>query len=177
MFTKPRQNFQLFKKVSYNWILICKKCWSVIELSLVHNQSHQNEFSLANGLAELHTIMDQRPPKSRQQVFGLFALFDILQNLKCLPFAVLSKSENLLGLCKIDSWIWTIFSFVLYTMTWWSVLVMVTTIFDKTQARARKSIFCLKSNKNVVVNHFELIRDKLKILFGAENSGLKWGSF
>ena len=34
---------------------------------------------------------------------------------------------------------------------------------DKTQARAR----------NVVVNHLELIRDKLKILFGAENSGLK----
>ena len=80
-----------------------------------------------------------------------------------------------MGLCKIDSWIWTIFSFVLHMMTWWSVLVMVPTVFDKTQAWARKSIFCLKSYKNVVVNHLELIRDKLKILFGAENSGLKWG--
>ena len=52
---------------------------------------------------------------------------------------------------------------------------MVPIVFDKTQARARKSIFCLKSYKNVAVNHLELIRDKLKILFGAENSGLKWG--
>ena len=41
---------------------------------------------------------------------------------------------------------------------------MVTTVFDKTQARARKSIFCLKSYKNVAVNYLELIRDKLKIL-------------
>ena len=54
---------------------------------------------------------------------------------------------------------------------------MVPTVFDKTQARARKSIFCLKSYKNVAQNHLELIRDKLKILFGAENSGLKWGTF
>ena len=53
---------------------------------------------------------------------------------------------------------------------------MVPTVFDKTQARARKSIFCVKSYKNVVVNHLELIRDKSKILFGAENSGLKWGA-
>ena len=52
---------------------------------------------------------------------------------------------------------------------------MVPTVFDKTQAQARKSILCLKSYKNVVVNHLELIRDKLKILFEAENSGLKWG--
>ena len=29
----------------------------------------------------------------------------------------------------------------------------------------------------MVVNHLELIRDKLKILFGAENSGLKWYTF
>ena len=28
----------------------------MIELSLVHNQSHQNEFSSANGLILLHTI-------------------------------------------------------------------------------------------------------------------------
>ena len=53
---------------------------------------------------------------------------------------------------------------------------MVPTVFDKTQARARKSIFCVNSYKNVVVNHLELIRDKSKILFGAENSGLKWGA-
>ena len=44
---------------------------------------------------------------------------------------------------------------------------MVPTVFDKTQARARKSIFCVNSYKNVAVNHLELIRDKLKILFGA----------
>ena len=43
---------------------------------------------------------------------------------------------------------------------------MVPIVFDKTQARARKSIFCLKSYKNVVVNHLELIRDKLKIFLG-----------
>ena len=54
---------------------------------------------------------------------------------------------------------------------------MEPTVFDKTQARARKSIFCVNSYKNVAVNHLELIRDKLKILFGAENSGLKWGRF
>ena len=56
---------------------------------------------------------------------------------------------------------------------------MVQTVFDKTQARAaraKKSIFCVKIYKNVAVNHLELIRDKLKILFGAENSGLKWGA-
>ena len=82
-----------------------------------------------------------------------------------------------MGLCKIDSWIWTFFSFVLHMMTWWLVLAMVPTVFDKTQARARKSIFCVKSYKNVAVNHLELIRDKLKILFGAENSGLKWYTF
>ena len=54
---------------------------------------------------------------------------------------------------------------------------MVPTVLDKTQARARKSIFCVKSYKNVSQNHLELIRDKLKILFGAENSGLMWGGF
>ena len=54
---------------------------------------------------------------------------------------------------------------------------VVPTVLDKTQARARKSIFCVKSYKNVAPNHLELIRDKLKILFGAENSGLKWGAF
>ena len=90
-----------------------------------------------------------------------------------IPWKLLKRFA--LGLCKIDSWIWTIFSFFLHMMTWWLVLVMVPTVFDKTQARARKSIFCLKKYKNVVVNHLELIRDKLKILFGAENSGLKWG--
>ena len=74
-----------------------------------------------------------------------------------------------MGQYKLNSWIWTIFSFVLHMMTWWSVLVMVPTVFDKTQARARKSIFCLKSYKNVAVNHLELIKDKLKILFGGEN--------
>ena len=47
----------------------------------------------------------------------------------------------------------------------------------RAQARARKSIFRVKSYKNVSLNHLELIRDKLKILFGAENSGLKWGTF
>ena len=47
---------------------------------------------------------------------------------------------------------------------------MVPTVLDKTQARARKSIFCVKSYKNVSQNHLELIRDKLKILFGAENN-------
>ena len=52
---------------------------------------------------------------------------------------------------------------------------MLPTVFDKTQARARKSIFCVKSYKNVALNHLELIKD-LKILFGAENSGLKWGA-
>ena len=62
-------------------------------------------------------------------------------------------------------------------VTWWSVLVMVPTVFDKTQARARKSIFCVKSYENVSQNHLELIKDKLKILFGAENSDLKWGAF
>ena len=54
---------------------------------------------------------------------------------------------------------------------------MEPTVFDKTQARARKSIFCVNSYKNVAVNHLELIRDKLKILFGAENSGLNVGGF
>ena len=92
-------------------------------------------------------------------------------------FYIANELFSIMGLCKIDSWIWTIFSFVLHMMTWWSVLVMVPTVFDKTQARARKSIFCLKSYKNVAVNHLELIRDKLKILFGAENSGLKWYTF
>ena len=58
-----------------------------------------------------------------------------------------------------------------------SVLVMMPTVFDKTQARARKSILCVKSYKNVSQNYLELIRDKLKILFGAENSGIKWGTF
>ena len=57
---------------------------------------------------------------------------------------------------------------------------MVPTVFDKTQARARKSVFCVKSYKNVAQNHLEPIRDKLKFLFGAENSGLnsglKWGT-
>ena len=47
--------------------------------------------------------------------------------------------------------------------------MMVPTVFNKTQARARKSIFCVKSYKNVALIHLELIRDKLKILFGAEN--------
>ena len=54
---------------------------------------------------------------------------------------------------------------------------MVPTVVDKTQVRARKLIFCVKSYKNVAPNHLELIKDKLKILFGAENSGLKWGTF
>ena len=54
---------------------------------------------------------------------------------------------------------------------------MVPTVFDKTQARGKKSIFRLKSYKNVAVNHLELIRDKLKIFLGAENSGLKWYTF
>ena len=75
---------------------------------------------------------------------------------------LLVMSQKQMGLCKIDSWIWTIFSFVLHMMTWWSVLVMVPTVFNKTQARARKSIFRLKSYKNMVVNHLKLIRDKLK---------------
>ena len=79
--------------------------------------------------------------------------------------------------CKIDSWDWTLFSFVFHMVSWRLVLVMVPTVFDKTQARARKSIFCVKSYKNVSQNHLKLIRDKLKILFGAENSGLKWGAF
>ena len=54
---------------------------------------------------------------------------------------------------------------------------MVLTVFDKTQARPSKLTFCFKSYKNVVLNHLELIRDKLKILFGAENSDLKWYTF
>ena len=54
---------------------------------------------------------------------------------------------------------------------------MVPTVFDKTQARARKSIFCVNSYKNVAPNHLELIRDEFKISFGGENSGLKWGTF
>ena len=45
---------------------------------------------------------------------------------------------------------------------------MVPTVFDKTQARARKSKFSIKSFKNVALNHLQLIRDKSKILFGAE---------
>ena len=50
--------------------------------------------------------------------------------------------------------------------------MMVPTVFDKAQARARKSIFCVKSYKNVAPNHLELIRDKLNISFGGENLGL-----
>ena len=50
--------------------------------------------------------------------------------------------------------------------------MMVPTVFDITQARARKSIFCVKSHNNVALNHLELIRDKLKISFGGENLGL-----
>ena len=53
---------------------------------------------------------------------------------------------------------------------------MVPIVFDKTQARARKSIFCVRSYKNVALNHLALIRDKLKILFKAGNSGPKWGA-
>ena len=82
-----------------------------------------------------------------------------------------------MGQYKIDSRDWTLFSFVLHLVPWKSVEVMVPTVFDKTQARARKSIFCLKSYKNVVLNHLDLIRDKLKIVFEAEKSGLKWGGF
>ena len=51
--------------------------------------------------------------------------------------------------------------------------MVVSTVFDKTKARPRKSIFSVKSYKNVVVNHLGLIRDNLKILFGGENMGLK----
>ena len=51
-------------------------------------------------------------------------------------------------------------------MTWWSVLVMVATVFDKTQARARKSIFCFKSYKNVALNHFRLFRSEKKLTDG-----------
>ena len=53
-----------------------------------------------------------------------------------------------------------------------SVLVLVRIVFDKTQAGPRKSIFSVKSYKNVALNHLELIRDNLKILFGDENLGL-----
>ena len=65
-----------------------------------------------------------------------------------------------MGLCKINSWDWTLFSFFLHMMTWWSVLVIVPTVFDKTQARAKKSIFCVKSNKNVALNHLEYLWNK-----------------
>ena len=50
--------------------------------------------------------------------------------------------------------------------------MVVSTVFDKTKARSKKSIFSVKRYKNVVVNHLELIRDKLKILFGGENLGI-----
>ena len=36
--------------------------------------------------------------------------------------------------CKIDSWDWTLFSFVFHMVSWRLVLVMVPTVFDKTQA-------------------------------------------
>ena len=52
-----------------------------------------------------------------------------------------------MGQCKINCWEWTLFSFVLHMVPWRSVLVMVPTIFDKTQARARKSKFSIKSFK------------------------------
>ena len=50
--------------------------------------------------------------------------------------------------------------------------MMVPTVFDKTQAGPRKSIFSVKSYKNVAQNHLELIRDELKIIFRDENLGL-----
>ena len=58
-----------------------------------------------------------------------------------------------------------------------SLLVMITTVFDKTQVWPRKSILSVKSYPDVVVNHLKLIRDNFKIFFGDENLALKPGSF
>ena len=78
-----------------------------------------------------------------------------------------------MGQYKIDSLNWTLILFGCNMVVLRSLLVIVSTVFIKTQARFRKSTFRVKSYKNLALNHLELIRDKLKILFGAENSGLK----
>ena len=43
-----------------------------------------------------------------------------------------------------------------------SLLVMITTVFDKTLVWPRKSILSVKNYPDVVVNHLKLIRDKFK---------------
>ena len=54
---------------------------------------------------------------------------------------------------------------------------MITTVFDKIQVWARKSLLIVKSYPDVVVNHLKLIRDNFKISFGDENLAPKPGSF
>ena len=85
-----------------------------------------------------------------------------------------SPCTTRMGQYKIDSLNWTLILFVCNMVVLGSLLVMVSAVFCKTQAQSRKSIFRVEANKNVALNHLELIRDKRKILFGAENSGPKW---
>ena len=57
-----------------------------------------------------------------------------------------------------------------------SLLVMITTVFDKTQVWPRKSILSVKSYPDVSQNHFKLIRDNFKIFVGDENMAQKLGA-
>ena len=59
----------------------------------------------------------------------------------------------------IDFVNWT-FLFASYIVACGLLLVMVPTVLDRTQARPRKSTFRVRNYKNVVVNRFELMRDK-----------------
>ena len=77
-----------------------------------------------------------------------------------------------MGQYKIDSQNWTLILFACNMVVLGSLLVMMSTVFTKTEAESRKSIFRVETNKNLALNHLELIRDKLKILFGGENLGL-----
>ena len=58
-----------------------------------------------------------------------------------------------------------------------TLLVMVSTVFSKTQGRSWKSTFLVKNYRNVALNHLELLRDKWKNIFASDNAGPKWYKF
>ena len=79
-----------------------------------------------------------------------------------------SPCTTRMGQYKIDSLNWTLILFVCNMVVLGSLLVMMSTVFCngrfngrfKTQAQSRKSIFRVEANKNVALNHLELIRYK-----------------
>ena len=92
-----------------------------------------------------------------------------------LPWSVRIGSNIILEQCKIVLQNWTFFWFTAHLVAYEQLLVMVKTIFDKTQVSTKKSIFYVKTYQKVALNHFKLVRGRSKIFFGDEYLALKFG--